>query len=518
MVGKNRDGNSTQSESVFPSGRVQRDSAGSRSPGVQRVSLSPDGRFLLIDDPGTEAAVAEKAGRRSFHRAGSRAVKISVGFAVLLVLIAVGAYRVWTDGYRVESELLFFKAEPSASDRPTRPLGKEIEILKSSGLRSYLAAGLYDSLREGGTWSGSSDDAFQSAILRDGLARYADRAQFEQWLSESFRAVGSVSDGVAKVQVTLDGDDPDFLKALMEAYIRRYMDHRNEWAPEGNDRMRLASVESRTARIPSRLSEMDDRIHELTMNRSEVEIALKHLDSGKGTFKGFVPVSQGAGTIYLQRFQDKLVELEIKKRSMAAHFTDQSGEMRAVSQEIKAIQEGMREALKSHLVFLNRKVEGMQARRAELSKTCGPVREIETSNGAGKPCSGRPNGHESWYFASDGLYIVTDRPSTVHRPVTATAKGFGRTLYAYFRSPAPSTATAALAKASVTTSVCSAPTGCVTIDGLHVSRPGVQGVRKNSGSHGETVAPHPRMAGPFQMVSAESSETGSAAKKGAPWK
>jgi hypothetical protein len=267
--------------------------------------------------------------------------------------------------------------------------------------------------------------------------------------------------------------------------------------------MRLASVNSEAAPPPARLGAIEDRIQELTMSRREVDLALKHLDSGKGIFRGFVPVSQGAGTAYLQRFQDKIVELEIKKRSMAARFTSRSSEMRAVNQEIKGIREGMREALGSQLVFLTRKVEDLQARRTRLAKTRAPVKEGRASSGANRPCSGRLNGRDSWYFAADGLYIITDRPSTVHRPVTAKAAKFTGTLHAYLFSPGSSPGTTAVAKAPDRANDHIALAGCVTINGLYTNRANGSPAGENSESAIAHRAPERSMDGHFRMVSTE---------------
>ena len=186
--------------------------------------------------------------------------------------------------------------------------------------------------------------------------------------------------------------------------------------------------------------------------------------------------------------------------------------MRAINQEIQGIREGMREALNSHLVFLKRKAEDLQARRARLAKTCGPVRESRTSDSANKPCSGRLNGRDSWYFASDGLYIITDRPNTVRRPVSAKAGEAARTLYAYLFSP-DSPGTTAVAKASDKTHGHIALAGCVTVNGLYPNRAKDSVTGVNSESKHADLAPDSSINGHFRMVSTDSSETGLGAKK-----
>ncbi|MFH1113839.1 MAG: hypothetical protein V1792_07950 [Pseudomonadota bacterium] len=458
--------------------------------------------------------------KRTSGRGKGRAVKISLGLAVLSALIAVAVYQVWTDGYEVASKLLFLKGEQRGADGVSWPLEKEIEILKSSGLRSHLASGLFDAVSAGARGTLPGADAARSMVLRLGLTRFKDRGEFEQWLSESFGAVGEVSNGVAKVKLTMNGDDPDFLKAVMEECVRRYVEHRNSWAPTQETPMSLASVSPGPGPSAPRLGAIDDSIHELNMSLREAELALGNLDSGNGIFRGFVPVSQGAGTSYLQRFQDKIVELEIQKRSMAARFTSKSPEVRAVDMEIKGIRSAMREALSSHLVFLKRKAEGLQERRAQLAKTGGPVRASRIRNDLNKPCSGSLNGRDSWYFANDGLYIITDRPSTVQRPFTVKAGTFTRTLYASLFSPGSiSGGTAVAAKASDGSDKGIVLTGCVTINGSYSQ---CAAAFPHGGNHSEPerlhLAPDPSSDGGFRMVSAGSSEAGVRSQENAPVK
>ncbi len=530
MVSKEKNPSNSRTRSVPPRGGNGRDVSGSRSPGVRKGRLQSQGRRVSrkgaearqVPQSRSKATVEGNVRKRSSDRGKGRAVKISLGLAVLTALIAFSAYHVWTEGYQVASKLLFLKGEQKGADRVSWPLEKEIEILKSSALRSFLAAGLFDAPRGADCRPGTGVDAPGSAVLRHGLARFKDRREFEEWLTESFGASGAVSNGVAKVHLTLNGDDPDFLKAVMEECIRRYVEHRNSWAPTPDTPMRLASVDRGTVPptpTPPRLGVIDDRIHELTMSRREVELALRNLDSGNGIFRGFVPVSQGAGTSYLQRFQDKIVELEIKKRSMAARFTSRSSEVRALNQEIKGIRSAMREALGSHLVFLKRKAEGLQERRAQLAGTGGPVRASRLRKEVNKPCSGRFNGRDSWYFANDGLYIITDRPSTVQRPLMVKAGRFTRTLYASLFSPdSTSGTTTAVAKASDGADEGIVLTGCVTINGPYTECAKASLTGNHLESERVDLAPDPSFAGQFRMVSAGSSEAGFVPKRNAPAK
>ncbi len=209
MSSNEKNPNNRAPKSASPRGNVRKAaSGGARSATVRSTRLQSKGRCVTRPKDGlaqvthsrSKAPVRGEMRKRTPLGRKRRTAKVFVGLVVLLVLILVSAYQLLTDGHQIESKLLFLRSEHKHANSVLRPLAKEIERLKNYVPRSYVASSLFDAVHGSYGRLDSSLAASRSVVLRDGLACFSDCRKFKQWLSESFRAIGIVSNDAAKVR------------------------------------------------------------------------------------------------------------------------------------------------------------------------------------------------------------------------------------------------------------------------------------------------------------------------------
>ena len=139
----------------------------------------------------------------------------------------------------------------------------------------------------------------------------------------------------------------------------------------------------------------------------------------------------------MTHFQDKIVQLEIKKRALATHYMPGSREIVVVDLEIQGVRSAMRECLAEHLQFLNKQREQLLAQKDEPYHNGIPV--VGSDQVPIKERCGiqSPRG-DSWLVPRDGLYVLRETPVIAQRPLLARPGHLANKLIAQL-APLPAT-------------------------------------------------------------------------------
>jgi len=210
-----------------------------------------------------------------------------------------------------------------------------------------------------------------------------------------------------------------------------------------------------------------EQLEKVELQEHGCKLALSLIDRGKGVFSGFVPDAGMAGTPSLSQFQEKIVQLEIKKRALEVQFTPNAREVRAVDMEIQGVKRAMRECLVEHLEFLKKGKEQLltQHEMSGLQKASTRGHYQNGGKCSESPSSARP---ESWILIRDGLYMLHDRPRVSGKPLLVRAGGLKRRIEAYL-SPAGNNKV--VSKTAQTSKFSQSPTRATSGDGADLNRP-----------------------------------------------
>jgi hypothetical protein len=335
--------------------------------------------------------------------------------ATIMLSVAVAgvvSYIAWSDGYHVETKLLLFDRDHGLNNSAGRTLEEEVEILKSPQILHLLSRDLYDR-RPQNLAPGGHLRAAGSAPIQ-GLSKFASPDDLEKWLSKKTCLSSEVSGGMAKVALHLRGDDPAFLSSVLDAYVCRYVDYSRtleavSWNQEAG-RHEQNSAET----IP--VEAISAQLQKIEFQQRGSKLALQLIDSGKGVFSGFVPDQSLTGVPSLTHFQDKIVQLEIKKRSLAAQYMPGSREIVVIDLEIQGVRSAMRECLAEHLQFLNKEREQLLAQRDKTNYNGIPAVGRDQVPIKGR-CGIQSSRGDSWLVPRDGLYVLRETPVIVQRPL-----------------------------------------------------------------------------------------------------
>jgi len=124
-------------------------------------------------------------------------------------------------------------------------------------------------------------------------------------------------------------------------------------------------------------SDVANQLRSLDLELKQYKLILDLINSRPGVFGGFLPETHMPRTSLLKRFQSRIVELEIKKKAVAARFYPQSKEIRAIGREIKGIREAMKEYIGENLVFLE------QRKRTLIADKEKPARKVKRDSPRG---------------------------------------------------------------------------------------------------------------------------------------
>lgn len=166
------------------------------------------------------------------------------------------------------------------------------------------------------------------------------------------------------------------------------------------------------------LKEITRRLDEAHILREHHELALKLIDSGQGVFRGFSPVADSGLRSPVQRFQDRIIQLEIEKQGLLVKFSPQSSEIRSMDMEIAGVRNAMRQCLIESLAFVRTDIEGLASRKCELERTAekaGP----KGAKGKGK-CL-HDSGHDTDHTrpSKKSLKLVSDNSDFHSQPTGA---------------------------------------------------------------------------------------------------
>jgi hypothetical protein len=171
-------------------------------------------------------------------------------------------------------------------------------------------------------------------------------------------------DGVASVRACVAESAPQISGAALCSELAAAPGGACEDPQERIDRVTEAGEER------GALKEVARRLDEAQLAREQHQLALKLVDSGQGVFRGFGPFAAGVRSP-VERFQERIVQLEIERQGLLVKFSPQSPEVRALESEISGVRGAMRQCLLGSLAFLERDIETLSARKAELTAAAG---------------------------------------------------------------------------------------------------------------------------------------------------
>ncbi|MGO9568565.1 MAG: hypothetical protein ACLP5H_13585 [Desulfomonilaceae bacterium] len=350
---------------------------------------------------------------------------------IMLSLAAAGMalYIAWSDGYHVETKLFLFDRDHDPNNPESRALEQEVEILKSPQILHLLSRELYDRQLQG-LAPGGHLRAVGSATTK-GLSRFGSPDDLEKWLVKKTYFSSEVSGGMAKVALHVRGDDPAFLSSVLDSYICRYVDYRRTLETESANQLQPARRHEQHPPETNPAGEISAQLQKIEFQERGSKLVLQLIDSGKGVFSGFVPDQSLTGVPSLTHFQEKIVQLEIKKRALAAQYMPSSREIVVVDLEVQGVRSAMRECLVEHLQFLRKEREQLLAQKDEPYHNESPVaghNQVPNKEGG----RAQPSlGGDSWLVPRDGLYVLRETPVIAQRPVLARTGHFANKLIAY---------------------------------------------------------------------------------------
>ncbi len=370
--------------------------------------------------------------RRVVDKKHDRLAVLCVASFIALLLIVSLSCLADVDTCSVETRLLFvssdFKQPTNAS------LGQEIEILKNPNVLLLLAQRLGNKAgdcsaseysRSGKGWDieatsyegGNSD---QLAVP----AEFSSSADFIRWISSNLAVDYNAIAGKATASLKLSGDDPNFLKAVMNSYVQCYADYRRSMEEE------LIPPAPQSNPHDACLDIVNDQLQKADMQYKECDLALKLIDSRPGVFSGFVPDSQMNGIPSLSHFQKRIVELEINKRQLNVKFTPNSREVKNLDSEIVQVKLAMRECLAEHMFFLKKNRELLLAQKQDFEK-----KAQAHSKPIKGPCSVKtPNG-DSRFYVTRTLQVIQDSPNVYRKPLSVKADELKNSFFAFLSLP-----------------------------------------------------------------------------------
>jgi hypothetical protein len=364
--------------------------------------------------------------------------------AIMLSLAVAGVifYMTWWDCYRVETKLLLFDRDYNPDNFADKALEEEVEILKSPRILRLVSREEY-SRRHHPLRSSGSLHALETDPIK-GLSSFEGAEALEKWLTRRTCLTSEISGGTAKVAIQMRGDDPALLRSLLDAYVCRYVDYRRALEAQSRNELQQAWREQRNPAEMKEAEAISAQLQKIEFQQRSSQLALQLIDSGKGVFSGFVPDQGLTGVPSLTHFQDKIVQLEIKKRALATQYMPSSREIVLVDLEIQGVRSAMRECLAEHLQFLKTERKQLVDESNKLNHsrghTAGLNRDLKK-----EPCSGQSGWGDSWLVLRDGLHVLREPSIIARQPMLVRTSDFANQLIAYL---APSLARTAVSESN----------------------------------------------------------------------
>jgi hypothetical protein len=368
---------------------------------------------------------------------GSSVLRVIGAVFIVISGLVVISWVMSGDRYAAETKLLFFCQDLHPTGNVT--LEREVELLRDFHFltRNMRVAALQETSKQAGIKIDPASGNADTGQILSGTGKRLGSPDFDKWLAKNLAVDALVSGGMAKVTLRLQGEDPEYLKKVLDWYVPKYAEYRRNLhvkqvavpQPEGPRRELSANQRS--------LAAIQDQLQRIELQRSGCELALQLIDSGASIFSGFVPENAITGAAPLASFQEKIIQLAIKKKALEVKFQPGSRELRTIQQEIEGVKSAMRECVAAHLEFLKKGKAHLLAQQKELVRKNGTV-----SLGIDTEEMNHPDlnlgGGDSWFLLQDGLYLLRDRPSISRTPVLARVFDLKNTVSAYvWSSPGP---------------------------------------------------------------------------------
>lgn len=332
-------------------------------------------------------------------------------FWCMALLLLSGAFYLSWPPYTAHTTVLLTLDRSLGEAERSAILDRELHILQSEELRRAVARSL--SVKSVGNWPSGLGSVFS---WPERPATFGDLPGQDWRLDERVTVIPTLSGSGALVKVTASGSNPDDLKKAIGEYVSQYVDYRRSSGPTARGEPRDGSQCSGVP-LDDSIREITSRIERMRLTENQCELALGFLDNKSGgNFRSFIPSSDTVGLPALKLFQDRIVELEIKSRELAVHFTPQSSERKTIELQITGIRKAMKEYLAAQVQFLRRNRESLMAQKAEmLHNRCASSKE------PARPASWevQNEGTNRTYSVVPGLQVRVDEPSVSCRPVIA---------------------------------------------------------------------------------------------------
>jgi hypothetical protein len=363
---------------------------------------------------------------------------IAAVFIVITGLVVI-SWLIGGDRYAAETKLLFFCQDPQSTGNVT--LEREVELLRDFHFltRNMRVAALQGTRKQAETKIDRASGGGETSDFRTGDTwNRLGSTDFDKWLGKNLAVDALVSGGMAKVTLRVQGEDPEYLKKVLDWYVPNYAEYRRnlqikqiaQHQPEGPRRDSNAHQRALAAIL--------DQLQRIELQKNGCELALQLIDSDAGVFSGFVPENAITGAAPLASFQEKIIQLAIKKKALEVKFQPGSREIRTIQQEIEGVKSAMRECVAAHLEFLKKGKTHLLAQQKELVRKNGTVSLGIDMDGTNH-LDLNLGSDDSWFLLQDGLYLLRDRPSITRTPVLARVSDLKNTVAAFvWASPDPS--------------------------------------------------------------------------------
>ena len=332
-------------------------------------TIWPDQHSYSKDDyeVDSECHFVEQNYRQEKNSSGSSGTRRRM-LHVLICLLALGCaayYLVYIDGYKVDADISFMcpDSEPSLSDQ--LPLQKETYLLKHPKLLHRVARELVEihpSLAQNCGRRYASVVNFGAparSSSSDTLSSLSDTNRVVRWLSERLHVTVQPEAGLATVSMA--GPDPDLMKTVVSSYVKHYSTYRLALLSK---EQQLAAYQPSAPPAPLHSDDLITVLNDLQKVDSqmhECRLALQLMGSGSGPFRGFLPDNGVIGVPALNRFKSRIIELELKKRSLGVRYKPDSRDVRSIDLEIAGIRKAMQERIQEHIVFLQKRKQELVA-------------------------------------------------------------------------------------------------------------------------------------------------------------
>ncbi len=342
---------------------------------------------------------------------------------VLLVLAFL--YLAQPRPYSVETRLMFISGDGRTPDLQGWSLDKETKYFSNTNVVYTLAQKLFEG-HNGPSVTGkpqnqdvSSTQQRHRKTVGDGREKFKNQGEFIRWFIKVSSLEADTSSVPARITLKLTGNDPKFLKAVSENYVRSYVEFRRAMPVTVANQINTNAAADSSA-VPPVLKTINERLQTFDIQEREYELALNLIDSGKSHFAGFIPKESMVEATSLAHFQQKIVQLELHKNALSLKYAPESREIRTVEAEIQAARKAMRQCLVEQLRFVKHNRELLLTQKMELEKGLAAPPEVKPERQ--QPVQSESNAKrlvstDAPVPLGNGLYLIWDKPILTEKPL-----------------------------------------------------------------------------------------------------